>query len=67
MEAKPLCYRVERASVTTENELDPIFPDLRFCLFRNIFGRLMLMDEVIVNVFLFTGSYSLISNLTIFF
>ena len=49
-------------SVTIECELDPIFPDLSD-LFRNIFGRVMLIDDVIVNVVLFFGSYSLIIRL----
>ena len=38
-------------SVTVECEVDPIFPELS--LFRNIFDRLMLIDDVIVNNFLF--------------
>ena len=38
-------------SVTIEYELDPMFPDLYFRLFRNIFGRLMLVDDVVVNIF----------------
>ena len=38
---------------------DPIFSDLCFCLFRNISGRVMLIDDVIVNVDLFSGCYSL--------
>ena len=47
MEAKPLCCPVEWVSVTIENERPtnsadfdpiPIFPDLSFCLFRNIVG-----------------------------
>ena len=50
-------------SVTIECELDPIFPDFCFCLFRNISGRVMLIDDVIVNVVLFFGSYSLIIRL----
>ena len=37
-------------SVTIECELEPIFPDLCFCLFRNISGRVILIDDVIVNV-----------------
>ena len=41
-----------------ECELDPMFPDVCFYLFRNIFGRfLMLIDDVVVDVFLFIGSY----------
>ena len=46
----------------------PDISDLCFCLFRNILGRLMLIDDVIANGFLFTGSYSLVSSYaTIFF
>ena len=45
-----------------ERELDPMFPELCFCLLRNIFGRLMLLGGVTVIVFLFTGSYSPISS-----
>ena len=51
-------------SVTIECELNPIFSDLWFCLIRITFGRLMLIDDVIVNVLLFTGSYSLTSSFT---
>ena len=35
----------------------------QFCLFRNISGRVMLIDDEIVNVVLFSGSYSLIIRL----
>ena len=45
-------------SVTIECKLDSIFPDLW-----NISGRVMLIDDVIVNVVLLSGSYSLIGNL----
>ena len=53
------CFLIELVSVTIEYELDTIFPDPCFCLFRSIFGRFMLIDDVIVNVLLFTGSYSI--------
>ena len=33
----------------------------------NFFGRLMLIDDVVVNVFLFNGSYLHISSFTTFF
>ena len=49
-------------SVTMECELDPIFPDLSD-LFRNIFGHVKLVDDVIVNVVLFSASNSLIIRL----
>ena len=68
MEAKPLIsHRVEWVNVTIECEVDPIFSDLCFCLFRNIFGRLMLIDDVVANNFLFTDSYSLVSSYTTIF
>ena len=50
-----------------DNEIEPMFPDHCFVfLFRNILSRLMLIDGVIVDVFLFNGSYFLISSLAIY-
>jgi len=56
MEAKPLCCPVEWVSVTIENEPPtnsadfypiPIFPDVSFCLFRNIVGCLRLLRRLL--------------------
>ena len=49
MEAKPLCHRVERVSVTIESE--PHISRSLVCPFRSIFGRLMLIHNVIVMFF----------------
>ena len=40
-------------SVTLECELDPIFPNVCFCFcFSEISGRVMFIDDIIVNVVL---------------
>ena len=50
----------ESVSVTIECKLDPTF-----CLFRNVLG--CFINNVIVNVFLFTGPLPLISSFTAIF